>query len=152
MAKRDYYETLGVERGAGKDDIKRAYRKIAVANHPDKNPGDKAAEERFKEATEAYEVLADEKRLLLCGALAIVLLAIAGFEWAVPERASEMARKPQFWARLVAAGLLVALAIWGGGLGTPLLVISIAMIFIILVGLDLSSRLRNPLAGQEVSP
>lgn len=62
MAKRDYYEVLGVERNVGKDDIKRAYRKIAVANHPDKNPGDKAAEERFKEATEAYEVLADEKK------------------------------------------------------------------------------------------
>lgn len=62
MAKRDYYDVLGVERGAAKDDIKRAYRKIAVANHPDRNPGDKAAEERFKEATEAYEVLADEKR------------------------------------------------------------------------------------------
>ena len=62
MAKRDYYEVLSVDRGAAKDDIKRAYRKIAVANHPDRNPGDKAAEERFKEATEAYEVLADEKR------------------------------------------------------------------------------------------
>jgi low temperature requirement protein LtrA len=98
------------------------------------------------------EALADEKRLLLCGALAIVLLAIAGFEWAVTERVEEMARKPQVWARIVAAALLVALAIWGGGLGTPLLVISIAIIFIILVGLDLSSRLRKPLAGQEVSP
>lgn len=62
VAKRDYYEVLGVERGAGKDDIKRAYRKIAVANHPDRNPGDTAAEERFKEATEAYEVLADEQK------------------------------------------------------------------------------------------
>ena len=62
MAKRDYYEVLSVDRGAAKDDIKRAYRKIAVANHPDRNPGDKTAEERFKEATEAYEVLADEKR------------------------------------------------------------------------------------------
>ncbi|MFW5836070.1 MAG: DnaJ domain-containing protein, partial [bacterium] len=62
MAKRDYYEVLGVERGAGIDDIKKAYRRIAVANHPDRNPGDKAAEERFKEATEAYEVLADDKK------------------------------------------------------------------------------------------
>ncbi len=62
MAKRDYYEVLGVSKGAPKDDIKKAYRRIAVANHPDKNPGDKAAEERFKEATEAYEVLADEKK------------------------------------------------------------------------------------------
>lgn len=62
MAKRDYYEVLGVERGATKEDIKKAYRKVAVANHPDRNPGDTAAEERFKEATEAYEVLADEKK------------------------------------------------------------------------------------------
>lgn len=59
MAKRDYYEVLGVERGASVDEIKKAYRKIAVANHPDRNPDDKAAEDRFKEAAEAYEVLAD---------------------------------------------------------------------------------------------
>ncbi len=62
MAKRDYYEVLGVEKGATKDDIKKAYRRLAIANHPDKNPGDHAAEERFKEATEAYEVLADEQK------------------------------------------------------------------------------------------
>ena len=62
MAKRDYYEVLGVQRGASKDEIKKAYRKVAVANHPDRNPGDKSAEERFKEATEAYEVLADDQK------------------------------------------------------------------------------------------
>ncbi|MFW5644267.1 MAG: DnaJ domain-containing protein, partial [Alkalispirochaeta sp.] len=59
MAKRDYYEVLGVSRDASVDEIKKAYRKIAVQNHPDRNPGDTAAEERFKEATEAYEVLAN---------------------------------------------------------------------------------------------
>lgn len=57
--KRDYYEVLGVARGAAKDEIKAAYRKLAVKYHPDKNPGDKAAEERFKEASEAYAVLSD---------------------------------------------------------------------------------------------
>ena len=58
-SKRDYYEVLGVAKNAGADDIKKAYRKKAIEFHPDKNPGDKAAEEKFKEAAEAYEVLSD---------------------------------------------------------------------------------------------
>jgi molecular chaperone DnaJ len=62
MAKRDYYEVLGIEKKASKDDIKKAYRKLAIQFHPDKNPGDKQAEEKFKEATEAYEVLADDQK------------------------------------------------------------------------------------------
>jgi molecular chaperone DnaJ len=57
MAKRDYYEVLGVARGASEDEIKKAYRKIAFQFHPDRNPGDASAEQKFKEATEAYEVL-----------------------------------------------------------------------------------------------
>lgn len=60
--KRDYYEVLGVSKTATIDEIKKAYRKLAMANHPDRNPGDKAAEERFKEATEAYEILSDDKK------------------------------------------------------------------------------------------
>lgn len=59
MAKRDYYDVLGVTRSAAADEIKKAYRKLALQYHPDKNPGDKAAEEKFKEAAEAYEVLSD---------------------------------------------------------------------------------------------
>jgi molecular chaperone DnaJ len=62
MAKRDYYEVLGVPKNASKDDIKKAYRKLAVQYHPDKNPGNKEAEDKFKEATEAYEILGDDQK------------------------------------------------------------------------------------------
>ena len=62
MAKRDYYDILGVKRDADEEEIKKAYRKLAVKFHPDKNPGDRAAEESFKELGEAYEVLNDPQK------------------------------------------------------------------------------------------
>ncbi len=62
MAKRDYYEVLGVDKNASEDEIKKAYRKIAIKYHPDRNPGNKEAEDKFKEAAEAYDVLHDPQK------------------------------------------------------------------------------------------
>ena len=62
MSKRDYYEVLGINRSADEKEIKRAYRKLAKKYHPDMNPGDKQAEQKFKEITEAYNVLSDEEK------------------------------------------------------------------------------------------
>ena len=62
MSKRDYYEVLGVDKGASTQELKKAYRRVAMKHHPDRNPDDKAAEEKFKEASEAYEVLSDEQK------------------------------------------------------------------------------------------
>ena len=62
MAKRDYYEVLGVKKDSSADDIKRSYRRLAMKHHPDKNPGDKEAEAKFKECAEAYEVLSDSQK------------------------------------------------------------------------------------------
>ena len=59
MSKQDYYKTLGIERNASDNEIKKAYRKLAVKYHPDKNPGDSKAEEKFKEISAAFEILKD---------------------------------------------------------------------------------------------
>ncbi|MDE8346368.1 MAG: DnaJ domain-containing protein, partial [Acidocella sp.] len=62
MAKQDYYATLGVERGASAEEMKKAYRKLAMQYHPDRNPGDAKAEHKFKELNEAYDVLKDDQK------------------------------------------------------------------------------------------
>ena len=62
MSKRDFYDILGVPKSSSKDEIKKAYRKVAIKYHPDKNPDDKAAEEKFKEAAQAYEVLSNSEK------------------------------------------------------------------------------------------
>jgi len=62
MAKRDFYTVLGVNRDASDEDIKKAYRKLAMKHHPDRNPDDKTSEEKFKEAKAAYEILSDAKK------------------------------------------------------------------------------------------
>src|SRR3979409_2360778 len=62
VTKRDYYEVLGVDRGTGEQEMKAAYRKLALQFHPDRNPGDHSAEEKFKEAAEAYSVLSDANK------------------------------------------------------------------------------------------
>ena len=94
------------------------------------------------------EALADEKRLLLTGALAVALLAGAGLEWAAPEREEPLARKPQIWVRVAGATVLAVLAFLGGGLSTPLLVASIALVFAALVAVDVYARTKT----QSASP
>src|ERR1700716_4750737 len=62
MAKQDFYDILGVSRSANADELKRAYRKLAMQYHPDRNPGDKSAEQKFKDINEAYDVLKDDQK------------------------------------------------------------------------------------------
>ncbi len=79
--KRDYYEILGVSRSAAVEDIKKAYRQCALLHHPDRNPGDKKSEEKFKEATEAYQVLADPKKRQIYDQVGHEGLASQGGGW-----------------------------------------------------------------------
>ena len=85
MSKRDFYEVLGVGKNASPDELKSAYRKQAVKYHPDKNPGDKVAEDKFKEASEAYGILSDKEKKHSLASLSMALLSskLQGFfSWA----------------------------------------------------------------------
>ena len=82
--KRDYYEVLGVAKNANADEIKKAYRKAAIKYHPDKNPGDKEAEEKFKEAAEAYDVLSNPEKRARYGSAD----SAAGSRWRTSSRSS----------------------------------------------------------------
>src|SRR5215218_6150459 len=84
MAKRDYYEVLGVSRGANEAEIKSAYRKLAVRYHPDKNPNDATAEEKFKEAAEAYSVLSDTEQRRRYDRFGHAGVSSAGANWGAP--------------------------------------------------------------------
>jgi len=97
------------------------------------------------------EALADEKRLLLCGALALALLAGAGLEWAAPERKEPRARKPQIWVRVAAAAFLALLALVGGVVSTPLLVVLLSLTFVALVAVDVYARLKRPMVENGVA-
>src|SRR4051812_31546401 len=79
--KRDYYEVLGVSREAGEDDIRKAYKQCALKHHPDRNPGDKASEAKFKEATEAYSVLSDQNKRTTYDRFGHAGLSGAGFDF-----------------------------------------------------------------------
>ena len=76
MAKRDFYDVLGVSKNASPEELKSAYRKLAVKHHPDKNPGDKASEDKFKEAGEAYGILSDKEKNKIMITLAMLLLKV----------------------------------------------------------------------------
>ena len=82
--KEDYYKTLGVSKGSTAAEIKKAYRKMAIKYHPDKNPGDKAAEEKFKEAAEAYDVLSNPDKKLV-----MINLGTKLFKMEVPDLVEE---------------------------------------------------------------
>ena len=96
MAERNYYQILGVERGASHDDIRKAYRKLARKHHPDINPGNKEAENKFKEISTAYDVLGDEQKRKLYDEFGEAGLA-AGFD-------ADKARSYQQWQQQSAAG------------------------------------------------
>ena len=119
--KRDYYEVLGVEKNADADTIKKAYRKAAIKYHPDKNPGDKDAEEKFKEAAEAYDVLSNEDKrarydrfghagmngLVVAQEASEALVALAASRWTI----SSSSLVTSLVARLVASAVAAAVVV-----------------------------------------
>ena len=89
MAKRDYYDVLGIGKDTDQDSIKSAYRKLALKYHPDRNQGDSEAEEMFKEASEAYEILSDQEKRAVYDQHGHAGLGGGGFEWSDFSHASD---------------------------------------------------------------
>ena len=111
MSKRDFYEVLGVNRDADDKTIKSAYRKLAMANHPDRNPDDDAAAERFREASEAYEVLKDSQKRALMINLVMRLLSSQLVVVVVPALAALVAVFPIFLSKCSLSFLAASLEV-----------------------------------------
>ena len=107
MAKRDFYDVLGIGKSASPDELKSAYRKLAVKYHPDKNPGDKVAEDKFKEASEAYGILSDKEK-----SKTMIILGMLPSKMVVEDKVADLGVLVE---QIFQIFLKISLEIFGGG-------------------------------------